>query len=166
MHVRWWLGRRSQDPIQPESRQEAGAACFEMDVARAGIVGVAHQQIDIPDDRRLVGEIANIRREVVVAAVGARELDCPLGARSQTLDEPIHFTGRGAFDGNFAPVCEGDVVDSREQCVWRGGNHHNAFSGYCSRAKAMMEQILPGQTVSQREFGHRMRHGALICRTS
>jgi hypothetical protein len=49
-----------------------------MNVARAGIVGVAHEQVHVANDRRLVREIANVRREIVIVAtelVLGHELD-------------------------------------------------------------------------------------------
>lgn len=68
-----------------EVRCESAARCLEVDLARASVVGVADEQTDVADDRRLVGEIV----EVALDAVGgarAGELGLALDGLRQALD--------------------------------------------------------------------------------
>jgi hypothetical protein len=39
---------------------------LEVDVARAGIVRITHEEVHEPDDRRLVREIAHVGRALIV----------------------------------------------------------------------------------------------------
>src|SRR5687767_13941464 len=66
VHLARRLGRWCEHPIETEARGESGACGFEVDVARASLVGVPHEEVHITNDRRLVREIADIRREVLV----------------------------------------------------------------------------------------------------
>ena len=91
-----------------------------MDVARRDVVGVAHEQIHVADDRRLVGEIAHVGRQVVVVRVGARELDGSFGARGEPLDESFELFARDGFAGDRA---DGTRTRCRQAAGKRVGGH-------------------------------------------
>ena len=62
-----------------------------MNVARAGVVRVAHEKVHVANYGNLIGEVAHVGREIIEIAIDARELDRALGAISQALDETLDF---------------------------------------------------------------------------
>ena len=60
-----WLEGRNEHSVEPKARGEASSADgLEMDIARAGIVGVANEQVHISDDGSLIREVANVGAEI------------------------------------------------------------------------------------------------------
>src|ERR1041384_1672480 len=55
-----WCGDFRKHAVYPEPDAEAALRGFEVDVARAGLEGVADQEVDELDDRRLVGQVSCI----------------------------------------------------------------------------------------------------------
>ena len=73
------------------------------------------------DHRRLVGQIADVRRQRIVASVGVDpgEFDRSLGARGESLDQSLDFVGRRVFGNDRAAIGEAQVVEGvadRSRC--------------------------------------------------
>jgi hypothetical protein len=66
VQLRGCFERRDEDTIDADARGEAGARSLEVDVGGARVVGVADEQVDVSNDRGLVGEVANVGGGVVV----------------------------------------------------------------------------------------------------
>ena len=96
---------------------EPGARGLEMDVAGAGIVRVAYEQVHVADDRRLIREIAHIGREVVGIGVDARELDASLRAGRQPLHESLELSPFDDLIGDGQLIGIRDVSHAATQCV-------------------------------------------------
>ena len=75
------------------------------------VVRVADEEIDVADDGRLVGEIADVGRRVVRRCASARELDRALGPCRQPLDESFELFARNRLGRDGAAVRERDVVE-------------------------------------------------------
>ena len=49
-----------KNTVDAETRGKTGARGFEMDITRGDIVGVAHEQVHVADDGRLVSQVADV----------------------------------------------------------------------------------------------------------
>jgi hypothetical protein len=56
----WRFERGNEDVVDADAGRQTGACCFEVDVGSAGVVGVADEAVDVADDRRLGGEVADV----------------------------------------------------------------------------------------------------------
>ena len=92
--------RATSTPSRRNANAEAASGRFEMNVARARVIGVAHEQIDEPDDGRLRRKIANIGRALVVG-IGARELDIAARARGESFDGGFNVARARRLDRRF-----------------------------------------------------------------
>jgi hypothetical protein len=126
--------------------------CFQLDVVRRGIVHIAYEKVDVADDRRLVREIADVGGHVVVADVGACELDRAFRAVDEAFDEAHELLGGDFFYRSGLAVGEGDVVSALEECAGAGGeDQRRAVIGKTARAELVMEQVLAGEAVGEGE---------------
>ena len=92
VQLRRRLGGGAQHAVHAKARREPAAVRLQVDVAGARVVRVADEQVHVADDGRLVGQVADVRGEVVVA-VHLRQLDQAVGAGAQPLDQPLHLGG-------------------------------------------------------------------------
>ena len=126
-----------------------------MDVTCPSIVGVAHEEIDVPHDGRLIRQIADIGGEIIVlgeAAFDTLELDDAIGGRRKPFDETLYLLARMLLSDRGPPIGNGDVVERVfEQRVGRGGNDDTAVLLETHRADAMMQQVLAREAVSETE---------------
>ena len=78
---------RDEHAVDAKARRESGAGGLEMDVARAGVVRVAHEEVHVANDRRLVREIAH---------VGGEPSSSPSARASVTPPSPASSIARSA----------------------------------------------------------------------
>jgi hypothetical protein len=125
-----------------------------MDVAGAGVVGIAHEQIHVADDRRLVREVPNVSREIFVHAestLQSLELDRALSRRRQALDVTIDLVLARRLDENGATIGEREIVDGvGEKGVRCGSDDEASVVLNANGTDAVVEQILAGDAVSER----------------
>jgi len=159
MELGRWLGCRGKHAVETKARRESVALCLEMDVARARIVGVAHQEIDIANDRRLVRQIADIGREIVIRSrrvlaievVLTEELDGALGASREALDEAIDFISPHFLGDDRCPIHERDVVERVARDVRRDGDDDRSVFTPFFRTQSMVKQELARESFGERE---------------
>ena len=71
-----------EDAVETIPGRQAGAGRFQMNVARARVIRVADEQIDVADHGRLVREIPH---------VGAEIIRLGRGVYSSEFDEPVRL---------------------------------------------------------------------------
>ena len=144
------LGRRDQHTVQAEAGGEPRAARFEVDVARARISGVAHEQVHVAHDRRLRGEIADISREGFIAVrsapeVIARQLDQAIRFGRQALDEAFDVISWCGLGHHLAAVGNAQIIECvGEQRAWCRGDDKRAVLTQGARADGVIEEVLAG----------------------
>src|SRR5829696_3705426 len=144
-----WLRCGDEHTIDAEARREAGACCLEVDVAGRGVVSVANEQVHVANDRRLIGEVANIGGEIVGVGVDARELYAALGSRRQSLDESLELSAFDSLVRYGQSIRVGHVVRPTAQRVVCGGDDQDPVVVDRLRAKAVMEQVLSRESGRQ-----------------
>jgi hypothetical protein len=124
-----------------------------MDVACAGVVGVAHEQVDEPDDGRLRREVADIRGALVVV-IDARQLDVSTRARGEPLDRALDVAQARRLDDDLGAVHEAQVIERIiEERIGRGRHANGAAVGVSGGAHAMVEEIIARESVGEHDFG-------------
>jgi len=115
-----------------------------MNVGGAGVVGVADEEIDVADDRRLGGEVADVCRQIVcVFEIGvgvALELDGAVGARGEAFDEPLELFGADVAGRDGGVVGDGDVVEGGAGGVRRNGDEEGAVGSTLEGAAVVVEK--------------------------
>ena len=150
VHTARRFGGWHEHAIEAVSRGQAGSCGLEMDIGRASVERVAHEKIHVPHDRSLVGEVANVRGEIVVGiGACARKLDRPLGAGRDALDQPFQLTAIDALDAHLLAVCECQVVESIEERVWCRRDDERTVRRPLARAQAMVCEVLARQSVGE-----------------
>ena len=148
------LGRGSQHAIDAVARGQPGARCLEVDVARGRVVRVAHEEVHIPDYRRLVRQVAHVGGQRVAGGVAARvdpcQLHAPVGARGEALDQRLQLRPRDGRDRNRAAIGESDVVRAVEDRPLRCGDDQRSVVGQRLGTEAVVGQELAGQLGRQR----------------
>jgi hypothetical protein len=141
--------RGREHAIEAETRDQPMSRRLEMHVAGAGIIGVAHEQVNVANYGGLIREVANIRCpfvHVTGSSLRPGQLD---GFASwcrvlrEALDLAFYVGPRLSFDDRIAPINEREIVQGVVQQSIRRRDHTQRAAGHVShRAYAVVYQIV------------------------
>jgi hypothetical protein len=98
-----------QYAIESKSSGESVFCRLEVDVARTGLKRISHQQIDETNHRRLCGQVANIRLNVLLT-VRSLELHVVCESHNLPFDQAFQFLEGCFIDLDFTPIQEYEIV--------------------------------------------------------
>jgi len=91
-----------------------------VDIACTGIIRVPYYQIDVPDHRRLIGEITHIGQTIIIYSPCRGKFDAALRPSSDSLDEALHLIEWRRFYRDFSAVGKAQVIKCIEERIFRG----------------------------------------------
>jgi hypothetical protein len=154
MKVTWRFRCGNQHTIDAKARGEPSAAGLQVNVAGCGVVRVAHQQVHVAYDWRLVSEIPNVGRQVVAVRIRASQLHTSLGARCQSLDQPLELLALDRFVRDWTSIGVGDVQRAVAECVRRRRDDEDPIRGDRLGTEAMVQQVFSSESRGQRGHTH------------
>ena len=127
--------------IDPKSGREAPARGLEVDIAGAGVVRFANEQVHEADNRWLIREIADVRRKTLVA--GLRLLQRHrLFVRCQASDPHVEIFWRGRLGSDGALIGDAQIIECLEQGVLSDRDRQRSVRPYAGRTDLMVHEKL------------------------
>ena len=142
----------NQHTVQAEPRREAGTGRFQVDVARARVVGVADQQVHVADDRWLGCQVAHVGRDFILIQLARNplELDRAICLRGQAFDEPLDLVERQRDRLDLPAIGEANFAERVHQRVRCRRDDDGVGPSEFLRADAVVEQELATELWCQR----------------
>ena len=160
-------GQLGEHAVDPEPDPEAVSGRLQVDVARAGVVGLANEQVDETDHRRLAREIPHVGERVVapvarqcgVAAEVPHQLDHRLRRRERSPDRVEQLLLRHLHQLHGHPIGVAQVVD-RLRIRVAGDGDPDAIVRQLEGEHAVVLEVLRREGLGDRKLGcERSSHG-------
>ena len=118
-----------------------------MDVGCAGVVGVADEQIQVADYRRLGGEVANVGGRVVFAGYAfetepAFQFDGTVATSSDALNETLELSGGDVSRCDDTSISDRYVVKGVSHRIGLDSDDGGAFSSGLDRTASVVQEEL------------------------